>query len=341
MLSSLIPATILTGFLGSGKSTLLSRILREPHGRRIAVIENEFGEENIDSEIIVSGGGEQIIQLSNGCLCCGIREDLRATLADLADRRQAGEIAFDQVMIETTGLADPGPIAQTFFLDPAISSRYRPDAILTLVDAVHAMDQLDSRGEARRQVGFADRLFLSKTDLIDAAALAGLSERLRRLNPRAPQTVANFGEVPLHEVFDVGGFDLTPDLELDPPAPACDALGHDHADPDHGGHHHHHHHDDDVKSFVFRSDRPFQVGRFGQFMNALVQSQGPALLRYKGVLHMAGDDRKVIFQGVHQLMSHAIGEPWPSGVARESRLVFIGLGLPQALMMRSLEQCLA
>jgi G3E family GTPase len=159
----LIPATILTGFLGAGKSTLLRRVLTEAHGRKIAVIENEFGEENIDSEIIVSGGEEQIIQLSNGCLCCGIRDDLRATLADLAARRRAGDIAFDQVMIETTGLADPGPIAQTFFLDPEIARDYRPDAILTLVDAKHAMGQLDSRGEARRQVGFADRLFISNT----------------------------------------------------------------------------------------------------------------------------------------------------------------------------------
>jgi G3E family GTPase len=202
MATPLIPATILTGFLGSGKSTLLRRVLTEAHGRKIAVIENEFGEENIDSEIIVSGGDEQVIQLSNGCLCCGIRDDLRATLADLAERRQAGEIAFDQVMIETTGLADPGPIAQTFFLDPGISARYRPDAILTLVDAKHAMDQFDARGEARRQVGFADRLFISKTDLVDDDTLSALRDRLRRMNPRAAQRVVAFGDVALDEVFD-------------------------------------------------------------------------------------------------------------------------------------------
>jgi G3E family GTPase len=176
-MSALIPATVLTGFLGAGKSTLLRRVLTEPHGRRIAVIENEFGEENIDSEIIVSGGDEQIIQLSNGCLCCGIRDDLRATLSDLARRRGAGEIAFDQVMIETTGLADPGPIAQTFFLDPEIAACYRLDAVLTLVDAKHAMGQLDTRGEARRQVGFADRLFISRTR--DAVAAAAAHEPAR------------------------------------------------------------------------------------------------------------------------------------------------------------------
>ncbi len=325
----LIPATILTGFLGAGKSTLLRRVLTEPHGRRIAVIENEFGEENIDSEIIVSGGAEQIIQLSNGCLCCGIRDDLRATMSDLAERRAAGEIAFDQVMIETTGLADPGPIAQTFFLDPEISGRYRPDAILTLVDAKHAMGQLDTRGEARRQVGFADSLFISKADLVDEAELEALSARLRQMNPRALQSIAAFGDVPLSKIFDVGGFNLSPDLDLEPEAP-CD--GHDHT--------RHHHHDDDVKSFVFRSDRPFHGVRFGQFMNAIVKAHGPALLRYKGVLNMAGHDHKVIFQGVHQLMSHDAGGRWGPDDRRESRLVFIGLGLPQDLIARSLRYCL-
>ncbi len=334
MATPLIPATILTGFLGSGKSTLLRRVLTEAHGRKIAVIENEFGEENIDSEIIVSGGDEQVIQLSNGCLCCGIRDDLRATLADLAERRQAGEIAFDQVMIETTGLADPGPIAQTFFLDPGISARYRPDAILTLVDAKHAMDQFDARGEARRQVGFADRLFISKTDLVDDDTLSALRDRLRRMNPRAAQSVVAFGDVALDEVFDVRGFNLSPDLEFEP-ALACHE-GHDHGAAGHA----HHHHDDDVKSFVFRSERPFHGVRFGQFMNAIVKSHGQALLRYKGVLHMAGHDRKVIFQGVHQLMSHDAGAAWADGEARQSRLVFIGLDLPRALMTRSLQQCL-
>jgi G3E family GTPase len=332
--SALIQATVLTGFLGAGKSTLLRRVLTEPHGRKIAVIENEFGEENIDSEIIVSGGNEQIIQLTNGCLCCGIRDDLRATLADLARRRAAGEITFDQVMIETTGLADPGPIAQTFFLDPEIAGSYRPDAVLTLVDAKHAMHQLDRRGEARRQVGFADRLFISKADLVDEDDLMALSDRLWRMNPRASQSRVAFGDVPLAEVFDIGGFNLSSDLELEPKSPCAD---HDHHAHDHT---HHHHHDDDVKSFVFRSERPLHGARFAQFMNAIVKGYGPALLRYKGVLNMAGEDRKVIFQGVHQLMSHHAGASWAADDVRQSRLVFIGLELPQALMQRSLEQCL-
>jgi len=339
-MADLIPATVLTGFLGAGKSTLLRRVLTEPHGRKIAVIENEFGEENIDSEIIVSGGDEQIIQLSNGCICCGVREDLRATLADLAQRRRKGEIAFDQVIIETTGLADPGPIAQTFFLEPTITADYRPDAILTVVDAKHAMDQLDARSEARRQVGFADRLFISKADLVDAPELDVLSERLWRMNPRAPQSRVAFGDVALCEVFDVAGFNLTPDLELDPPTPHCEDPAHRGEDRRHVGQGRHHHHDDDVGSFVFRSERPFHPVRFGQFMNAIVQSHGAALLRYKGVLNMAGLDRKVIFQGVHQLMSHHVGAAWSPHEPRLSKLVFIGLGLPQAMILTSLQACL-
>lgn len=328
---TLIPVTVVTGFLGAGKSTLLRRVLTERHGRRIAVIENEFGEENIDSEIIATGGEEQIIQLSNGCLCCGIRDDLRATLSDLAKRRAAGEIAFDQVMIETTGLADPGPIAQTFFLDAEIAASYRPDAFLTLVDAKHAMSQLDTRGEARRQVGFADRLFISKADLIGEADLAALSDRLWHMNPRAPQSAVLFGDVPLSAVFEIGGFNLSPDLELDP---KCDEGSHD------GHAHHHHQHDDDVQSFVFRSERAFNGVRFGQFMNAMVSSHGAALLRYKGVLNMAGLDHKVIFQGVHQLMSHHVGASWHPDDQRQSKLVFIGLRLPQSVMTQSLQQCL-
>ena len=330
-MGDLIPATVLTGFLGAGKSTLLRRVLTEPHGRKIAVIENEFGEESIDSEIIVSGGDEQIIQLSNGCLCCGVREDLHRTLVELADRRRAGDIAFDQVMIETTGLADPGPIAQTFFLEPAITAEYRPDGILTVVDAKHAMQQLDTRQEARKQVGYADRLFISKADLASGAELTPLAARLRHINPRAAQTSVSFGRVPIEEVFDVRGFNLTPELDFDEAAYQCG-----HGSECTG----HRQHLDDVRSFTFRSERPFNPARFGNFMNAIVKGYGQVLLRYKGVLHLAGFDNKVIFQGVHQLMSHEAGAPWEEG-RRESRLVFIGLDLPEAMLRQSLQQCLA
>ena len=327
-----IAATVLTGFLGAGKSTLLRRVLTESHGQKIAVIENEFGGADIDSEIIVSGGGEQIIQLSNGCVCCTIRDDLRAALMDLAERRRTGELDFDRVMIETTGLADPGPVVQTFFLDDEIAARYRPDAILTLVDAKHAMDQLTDRLEARRQVGFADHIFISKTDLVGGADLAILENRLGRINAKAPRKNVLFGHVALSEVFDLRGFNL--DAELDLPPACSDTDDHDHVE----GRHHHRH--DDIKSFVFRSERPFHPSRFGQFMNALVNSHGPRMLRYKGVLHMWGAERKSIFQGVHQLMSREDGLAWKTGEARASTLVFIGVDLPEALFLRSLNACL-
>src|SRR5215207_2389725 len=192
---SLIPATILTGFLGAGKTTLLKRVLTEAHGHKIAVIENEFGEENIDNDILVSDTSEQIVQLSNGCVCCTIREDLRSTLADLAEKKRKGELDFDRVVIETTGLADPGPVAQTFFMDDEIAESYLLDSILTLVDAKHGDQQLDERQEARRQVGFADQIFISKTDLVAKDEVDALVHRIKHLNPRAPQQPAHFREV--------------------------------------------------------------------------------------------------------------------------------------------------
>ena len=357
----LIPATILTGFLGSGKTTLLKRVLTEAHGQKIAVIENEFGEENIDNDILVSETQEQIIQLSNGCVCCTIREDLRTTLADLAAKRRKGELDFERVVIETTGLADPGPVAQTFFMDDEIAETFLLDSILTLVDAKHANDQLDTRQEARRQVGFADQIFLSKTDLVDAAAVDALSHRLKHMNPRAPQSKVHFGEVPIKDVFDLRGFNLNAKLEIDPDFLAADehdqahehGHGHDHAhdhhdhDHEHGehgehcDHPHHHHHDDDVKSFVFRSERPFNPAKLEDFLGAIVQVYGPKMLRYKGVLNMKGTDKKVIFQGVHQLMGSDLGPKWMPEEKKVSKMVFIGIDLPKDILMQGLEGCLA
>ncbi len=213
---ALIPVTILTGFLGSGKTTLLRRVLTEAHGQKIAVIENEFGAENIDNDILVNDTQENIVQMSNGCVCCTIREDLRATLADLAQRRRKGELDFERVVIETTGLADPGPVAQTFFMDDEVAEQYLLDAVLTLVDAKHASQQLNDRQEARRQVGFADQLFVSKADLVSAEALEALQHRLKHMNPRAPQRAVHFGEVNLSEVFDLKGFNLNAKLDVDP-----------------------------------------------------------------------------------------------------------------------------
>ena len=349
---SLIPTTILTGFLGSGKTTLLKRILSEAHGQKIAVIENEFGEENIDNEILVSDVKEQIIQMNNGCICCTIREDLRSTLQDLAEKKRRGELDFDRVVIETTGLADPGPVAQTFFMDDEIAESFLLDSILTLVDAKHAATQLNDRQEARRQVGFADQIFISKTDLVAQDELDALMHRLKHMNPRAPQQAVHFGEVPIKDVFDLRGFNLNTKLEIDPEFLKEDDHDHAHHDHDHDhGEHcehpshqhaggHHHHHDDDVKSFVFRSERAFDPAKLEDFLGAIVNIYGPRMLRYKGVLHMQGTDRKVIFQGVHQLMGSDLGPQWQPDEQRINKMVFIGIDLPKDIFLQGMEQCL-
>ncbi len=361
---SLIPATILTGFLGSGKTTLLKRVLSEAHGQKIAVIENEFGEENIDSDILVSDTTENIIQMSNGCICCTIRDDLRATLQDLAARKRKGEIDFDRVVIETTGLADPGPVAQTFFMDDEVAEQYLLDSILTLVDAKHAAQQLNDRQEARRQVGFADQIFISKADLVSADELDALTHRLKHMNPRAPMRPVHFGEVEIKDVFDLRGFNLNAKLDIDPdflkadeahehhheheheghdhaPGEACNHPSHQHGHAHGGDHGHHHHHDDDVKSFVYRATRPFNPAKLEDFLGAVVQVYGPRMLRYKGVLDMQGTDRKVIFQGVHQLMGSDLGPAWAEGEERISKMVFIGLDLPRDILVQGLDQSLA
>lgn len=360
---ALIPTTILTGFLGSGKTTLLKRVLTEAHGQKIAVIENEFGEENIDNEILVSDTTENIIQMSNGCICCTIRDDLRATLQDLATKKRKGELDFDRVVIETTGLADPGPVAQTFFMDDEVAEQYLLDSILTLVDAKHAAQQLNDRQEARRQVGFADQIFISKADLVSAEELDALTHRLKHMNPRAPMRPVHFGEVAISEVFDLRGFNLNAKLDIDPDFLKTDdnqnhGHGHDHAGHDHApgetcnhpshqhghdndhAHGHHHHHDDDVKSFVYRATRPFNPAKLEDFLGAVVQVYGPRMLRYKGVLDMQGTDKKVIFQGVHQLMGSDLGPAWPEGEARVSKMVFIGLELPRDILVQGLDQAL-
>ncbi len=358
MKPGLIPATILTGFLGSGKTTLLKRVLSEAHGQKIAVIENEFGEENIDNDILVSDRDEQIIQMSNGCVCCTIREDLRATLADLAEKRRKGELDFDRVVIETTGLADPGPVAQTFFMDDEIAESYLLDSVLTLVDAKHASTQLDTRQEARRQIGFADQIFISKADLVAQADVDALIHRMKHMNPRAPQRKVHFGEVPISEVFDLKGFNLNAKLDIDPDFLTADGHSHSHAHDDHShddhahhdhapgepcdhpSHRAHHAHDDDVKSFVFKSSKAFNPAKLEDFLGAIVQVYGPKMLRYKGVLFMKGSERKVIFQGVHQLMGSDLGPKWAPGEAKGSKMVFIGLDLPKEVLLQGLEQCL-
>jgi G3E family GTPase len=321
---NMVPVTILTGFLGAGKTTLLNRILKEDHGRRIAVIENEFGETGVDSEIIEKSD-EQIVEMNNGCICCTVRGDLIRILGTLKERRDKGDLKFDRVVIETTGMADPGPVAQTFFTDEEIGSYYLLDSILTVVDAKHAPKQLDEFHEAQEQVGFADRILMSKTDLVSDGEVEDLSRRLKRMNPRAPIKKVHFGEAPIDEVLDIRGFNLNAILELDPQFLADS----------------HHEHHDEVESFVFKSDKPFDGDKLEQFLSGMIQVYGPDLLRYKGVLWMKGKPRRVVFQGVHMMMGGDMGKPWAKTEKKGSVLVFIGKKLPKDLFLAGLEECLA
>ena len=322
----LIPVTILTGFLGAGKTTLLNRILTERHGEKIAVIENEFGETGVDNEILVKDKDEQIVEMNNGCLCCTVRGDLVRILADLGQKRRQGKIRFDRVIIETTGLANPGPVAQTFFMDEAIHDQYLLDAVVTVVDAVHADKQLDEHDEARRQIGFADRILLSKTDLVDDdAKVDDLVRRLRQMNPRAQQRKVHMGETEIKTLLDIRGFNLNAALEIDPEFLTSD----------------YHEHDDEVTSFVWRDSRPMHMEKIETFLSLMVQNYGEDLLRYKGVLNVQGEPRRMIFQGVHMLMGGTPGKEWAPGDKRESVMVFIGRKLPRRLFEEGLAYCIA
>ena len=323
IISLLIPVTILTGFLGSGKTTLLNHILKSPHGYRIAVIENEFGEAGIDNELLVQDRDEQIIEMNNGCICCTVRGDLVRILGELAVKKKAGTLNFDHVVIETTGLADPAPVAQTFFVDEDIQMNYLLDAIVTLVDAVHAPHQLDEHHEAQEQVGFADRVLISKTDLVDAASVTALKQRLTRMNPRAKIAESHNGVAAVNELMNIRGFNLNAILEIEPQFLT---------DVDHE-------HDDDVTSFVFREDRPLDLERVEDFLGNIIKVYGPQMMRYKGVLNIKGESQRVVFQGVHMLMGADRGGKWKPNEKRTSKMVFIGRGLPQELLLQGLAQC--
>lgn len=322
--SSPVPVTILTGFLGSGKTTLLNRILSEQHGQKIAVIENEFGEAGIDSELLINSE-EQIVEMNNGCICCTVRGDLVRILGQLAERRERGEVKFDRVIIETTGLADPAPVAQTFFVEEKIGDYFSLDAIITVVDARHAPQQIEEHHEAQEQIGFADRILLSKTDLVTEQEGQTLIARLHHINPRAPVRKVHFGETELDQILDIKGFNLDAILDIEPDF--LNDVSHEH--------------DDEVGSFLFRSPRPFDAEKMEAFLGGLLTVYGKDLLRYKGVLHTHDNAHRIVFQGVHMLMGSQIGKPWAAHETPESVMVFIGRKLPRELFLGGLEKCLA
>ncbi|WP_426245180.1 GTPase [Pseudomonas sp. TWR3-1-1] len=311
-MSSPIPVTILSGFLGAGKTTLLRYLLKAEHGLKIAVIENEFSDAGIDTQLL---GEEpvQVMTLANGCVCCTIHTDLTKALYLLLERLDSGEIAFDRLVIECTGLADPAPVAQTFFIDEELRERYLLDGIITLVDAAHADVHL-AQTIAQAQIGFADRLLVSKRDLVDDATFDALCERLTRINRRAPVRVVEHGQIDLAELLDMRGFNLNADLggglSLRPVQPAATV--------------------DRISSLVLRTDKPLDIDSLSTFMNQLLEDHGKQLLRYKGVLNIAGEDRRLVFQGVLKLYGFDWDTEWRADEARESVMVFIADDLPEA-----------
>lgn len=342
-IENMVPVTVLTGFLGAGKTTLLKRILSEFHGRRIAVIENEFGPENIDNELLVQDSEEEIIELSNGCICCTVRGDLLRTLNELRVKREQGEISFERVIIETTGMANPGPVCQTFFMDDDIAQYYRLDAVVTVVDAKHGMETLDKQDESQKQIGFADRILVSKKDLVSEDDYEALRKRMVRINPRATISAVHFGETDLTEILDISGFNLNAILDIDPEFLAADEADHDHHH-DHDCDEHCNHtpkaHQDSISAFVFKSRRPFDPERLEDFLGGIVEVFGPDLLRYKGIIYIKGANRRMLFQGVHMMMGAEPGKPWLGKEKPETKLVFIGHKLPKDVFMQGLEQCL-
>lgn len=350
----MIPVTILTGFLGAGKTTLLKRILSEQHGQRIAVIENEFGPENIDNELLIQDGEEEIVELSNGCVCCTVRGDLMRALNDLYQRRADGNVKFDRVIIETTGMANPGPVCQTFFVDDQIAAHYRLDAIITIVDAKHGMETLDQQAESQQQIGFADRILISKKDLVSDEEYQALRNRIVKINPRASISPVHFGEADINELLDLGGFNLDAILDINPDFLKDEDEHHHHHEHhhehehEHGEHcgsdcgHHHHQapHQDEIGAFVFRSRKAFDPERLEDFLGGITQVFGPDLLRYKGILYLKGVNRRMLFQGVHMMMGVEPGKPWAAKEKPESKIVFIGRKLPQEIFTQGLENCL-
>jgi G3E family GTPase len=342
------PVTVLTGYLGAGKTTLLNRILSEDHGKRYAVIVNEFGEIGIDNDLIV-GADEEVFEMNNGCVCCTVRGDLIRVVAGLMKRKGR----FDAIIVETTGLADPGPVAQTFFVDEEVRAKAKLDSVTTVVDAKHILLRLSDSKEASEQIAFADQIVLNKVELVSADDLRMIEARIRRLNPLAPIHRATRSNVPLDAILGRGGFDLDRILDLEPhflnPAHGEEGHVHDeHCGHDHGHHDHHEpldntapHYADDIKGVSLRLDRPVDANKVTAWLNKLLADQGPDILRAKGIVDVKGEPKRLVFQAVHMMLEGDLQRDWTSEEERYSRMVFIGRNLDEAQLRAGFEACAA
>ncbi|AWL99111.1 CobW family GTP-binding protein [Bradyrhizobium amphicarpaeae] len=340
--SQKIPVTVLTGYLGAGKTTLLNRILSENHGKKYAVIVNEFGEIGIDNDLII-GADEEVFEMNNGCICCTVRGDLVRIMDGLMKRKGK----FDAIIVETTGLADPAPVAQTFFVDEDVQKNARLDAVVTVADAKWLSDRLKDAPEAKNQIAFADVIVLNKTDLVSKGELAEVEARIRAINPYAKLHRTERCSVALADVLDRGAFDLDRILEVEPDFLNADDHDHDHDHHHHGHDHHHdhghglkHYHDEDMQSLSLKTDKPLDPNVFMPWLQNLVQVEGGKILRSKGILAFHDDDDRYVFQGVHMMLEGDHQRKWKEGEKRESRLVFIGRELPEKAIREGFESCI-
>jgi G3E family GTPase len=334
-----IPVTVLTGYLGAGKTTLLNRILSEPHGKKYAVIVNEFGEIGIDNDLVV-GADEEVFEMNNGCICCTVRGDLVRILDGLMRRKGK----FDAIIVETTGLADPAPVAQTFFIDENVGRKTKLDAVVTVADAKWLKDRLKDAPEAKNQIAFADVILINKTDLVSADELGDVEARIRGINPYAKVHKTERAKIALDQVLDRKAFDLDRILDIEPDFLGGD--GHDHGHHHDHDHHHgqgglKHYHDEDMQSLSLKSEKPLDPDKFFPWVQNLVQTEGPNILRCKGILAFKNDDERFVLQGVHMILDGDHQRPWNKEEERLSRMVFIGRNLPEETIRKGFESCIA
>jgi G3E family GTPase len=336
-MSEKIPVTVLTGYLGAGKTTLLNRILSEPHGKRYAVIVNEFGEIGIDNELVV-GADEEVFEMNNGCICCTVRGDLIRIIDGLMRRKGK----FDAIIVETTGLADPAPVAQTFFVDEAVGRSTKLDAVVTVADAKWLKERLRDAPEAKNQIAFADVILINKTDLVAPEELREIEMRVRAINPYARLHRTERCSVPLGEVLERNAFDLERILDLEPAFLESDApQTHDHDDGEHLHAHDAlpHYHDEEMQSLALRTEQPLDPDKFFPWVQDLVAKEGPSILRCKGILAFNGDPQRFVFQGIHMILDGDHQRPWEADEKRESRILFIGRDLPEEKIRRGFAAC--